>query len=191
MPDGPPTDPSRRRFLESSVAALLAAGAATAASGPGEAEPKDAAASSREWVAYCGLYCGLCSNQGKLKQLAGELLATLAADETQEAPEVRRRLEELRDTPPQKCCRTGQCGHPRCAIRKCAKRKGVFVCPECDQFPCDKVKTLAVSEPTLIHDGERLRKVGLSAWIEEQEKRREAGFCYSDVRCGHCTVPTE
>jgi len=69
--------------------------------------------------------------------------------------------------------------------------KGVTVCAECSEFPCKRVKTLAKSEPTLVHDGERIRKIGLDAWIEEQEQRKARGFCYADARCLPCTVPTE
>ena len=89
-----------------------------------------------------------------------------------------------------KCCRTEKCGNPSCAIRKCVTEKGIYVCPECQDYPCAKIKVLGRSEPTLVHDGERIKEVGLDAWIVEQEKRKRAGFRYEDVRCSHCEVPT-
>ncbi len=55
----------------------------------------------------------------------------------------------------------------------------------------DEYTYQAESESTLVHDGERLRKIGLDAWIEEQKQRKARGFCYADARCLPCTVPTE
>jgi len=72
---------------------------------------------------------------------------------------------------------------------KCAMEKGIYVCPECEDYPCVRIKKLAKSEPILLHDGERIREYGLDAWIIEQEERKRAGFCYADIRCYPCEEP--
>ncbi len=76
------------------------------------------------------------------------------------------------------------CGTPDCAIRNCAKDRGVTACGFCSEYPCAKLKTLFKSGPTLLFDGYRIKEIGMDAWIEEQEARRKNGFCYGDIRCG-------
>lgn len=76
-------------------------------------------------------------------------------------------LNGLADLPEDKCCRTGGCGAPNCAIRACARSRGIEVCPLCADYPCSKIHTFAQSEPLLLHDGERIKKVGLEQWIED------------------------
>jgi hypothetical protein len=98
-------------------------------------------------------------------------------------------LNGLAEPPGDRCCRVETCGHPRCAIRRCAQDRQLAVCTDCDDYPCQHILTLARSEPTLIADGRRLQKIGLDAWIAEQRARKRAGFCYGDVRYGKCTVP--
>jgi hypothetical protein len=100
-------------------------------------------------------------------------------------------LAELAAPPGNRCCRAGTCGDPRCSIRKCAIAKGVFACPQCQDFPCKRIATLDRSESTLIHDGRRQKEIGLEAWMAEQEQRRRSGFCYDDVICLPGTVPKE
>jgi hypothetical protein len=78
-------------------------------------------------------------------------------------------------------CRGG-CGWPDCPMRKCARAKGLDVCSACDSYPCDDVRALGRRYPTLIADGMRQREVGVDRWIEEQEARRDAGFCYNQIR---------
>jgi hypothetical protein len=80
-----------------------------------------------------------------------------------------------------KNCKTG-CGNPGCEIRKCAKEKSVELCPMCAEFPCEHVNALAKGYGNLIPDGKRIKDIGVEKWLEEQEERRRAGFCYSDIR---------
>jgi hypothetical protein len=165
-----------------------AAGPATSASThPTQAHPMD----NKDLVSYCGLYCDLCDQRVRIPQRAAALKETLRLAE-QEGPEpFRKVLAELAKPPGNKCCRAGTCGNPRCGIRKCARAKGVFACPDCPDFPCKRIETLGRSESTLVHDGRRMKEIGLDAWIAEQEKRKETGFCYADVRCLPCTIPEE
>jgi len=53
------------------------------------------------------------------------------------------------------------------------------------------VLEIAKGYPTLIADGQRMREIGIEAWIQEQEKRAETGFAYVDIRCYPYSVPEE
>ena len=149
-------------------------------------------------VAYCGLYCGLCEQWTRIPEHARALMQSMQKAEYEDwGPGIEgfnefwTFLKGLIEVPDNKCCRSNNCGAPFCAIRKCTISKGIEACPERDRYPCDRIKTLARSESTLIHDGERMKEIGVEAWIGEQEQRREDGFCYADVRCPPCVIPTE
>jgi hypothetical protein len=195
----------RREFLRSGICAALgpaAAAAASAASAAGseadEAKPAGAEADKLKRVAYCGLYCGLCSGHAKIPELASALAATLRQDEadrgllrSRDGKAFWNRLNDMARPKPDNCCRTEKCGAGFCSIRKCAKKREVRVCPECGDYPCKRIHVLAASEATLLHDGRQIKKVGLDKWIAQQQQRAKAGFCYSDVRCIPCTVPKD
>lgn len=141
-------------------------------------------------IAYCGLYCRICAVRSRVPQLATKLDKTLKADGWEYFGEfmepnfnifwgVLRNLAAYETTCPD--CRGG-CGDPDCAIRICAKERGVDFCSLCADFPCEKIEGLAKSYPNLIADARRLAEIGPEKWRTEQEKRRETGFCYCDIR---------
>ena len=57
------------------------------------------------------------------------------------------------------------------------------VCPFCDEYPCERITGLAKGYVTLLADGQRMKDIGLDAWIQEQEDRCKTGFAYVDIRC--------
>jgi hypothetical protein len=147
-------------------------------------------------VAYCGLYCGLCGERNRIPVRAKALREAMVAEgyaawgsEVPGCEGFWSFLGGLCD-PETTCpgCR-GDGGPPRCAIRACAREKGVEVCVRCGDFPCERVQQLAQGYPTLVADARRLERIGHKAWIEEQERRAETGFCYADIRCHPYTVP--
>jgi len=149
-------------------------------------------------VTYCGLYCDLCAQHGRIPQQARALMTSMANEGyefwAQELPgfnEFWGFLTDLCD-PDQACpgCRQGG-GPPFCGIRKCARQRGVEVCAFCEEYPCQRVLGLAKGYPTLVADGQRMREIGVEAWIQEQEKRAETGFSYVDIRCYPYSVPEE
>ena len=149
-------------------------------------------------VTYCGLYCNLCSKRRRIPRQASALRASMANEGYefwgQELPgfnEFWGFLTGLCD-PDKACpgCRQGG-GPPFCGIRKCARQRGVEICAFCEEYPCKRVLEIAKGYPTLIADGQRMREIGIEAWIQEQEKRAGAGFAYVDVRCYPYSVPEE
>ena len=140
-------------------------------------------------VTYCGLYCGLCSQRNRIPERARSLRASMQKERWdmwgQDAPQFNEFwafLTRLSESESRCSCRKGACGPSFCGIRKCAQDKGVDVCPFSGEYPCRRIKGIAKGYPTMLADAERMKAKGMIAWIDEQEKRREAGFAYVDIR---------
>jgi hypothetical protein len=140
-------------------------------------------------VTYCGLYCGLCLNGGRIPRRATELRELLQKVKIELwGPDLpgyegfRTFLDSLAEFEPHASCRERSCGLEDCAIRTCAEERRVVACPFCADYPCEKIRILAKRYPALLCDGERLREVGVDRWIEEQEARKARGFAYVDIR---------
>jgi hypothetical protein len=87
--------------------------------------------------------------------------------------------------------RSGVCGAPFCGIRKCALQKKVVTCPFCESYPCNKILGLAKGYVNLLADAQRMKEIGIDAWVQEQEERRKTGFAYVDIRNYQYDVPRE
>ena len=149
-------------------------------------------------VTYCGLFCGLCLNAGRIPQTADALRGLLERVHVEEwGPEHAdfdafwRFLAELIAFRDRASCRTHACGIEPCAIRGCAEKREVVACPLCREYPCEKIATLASRYPTLLTDGERMRDLGMDLWVKEQEARKARGFAYVDVRYDSPSVPRD
>lgn len=141
-------------------------------------------------VTYCGLYCGLCAQCGRIPKQAAALRETMQREGWEfwgtEVPGFEvfwRFLGDLAQSAARSSCREGVCGPPACAIRDCAQARGVDVCPFCVEYPCKRIEALAERYVMLLADGKRMRTIGLDRWIAEQEDRRSTGFVYADIRC--------
>jgi hypothetical protein len=149
-------------------------------------------------VTYCGLYCGLCSQNNRIPRRAAALRDSMQKEAWEqwgkEIPgfagfwDFLGRLAAPDDRPG---CRAGTCGAPFCGIRRCARKNGIDVCPFCSQYPCHRIEAVAKGYVTMIADGKRMAEIGLERWIQEQEARKATGFCYVDIRCHPYEVPSE
>jgi hypothetical protein len=150
-------------------------------------------------VTYCGLYCPLCAERGRIPQQAQALREAMQKEGWEFfGPEVLddfaafwRVLTSVADPEDGCSCRDGRGGPPSCAIRKCARAKHADVCPFCEDYPCEHIRTLAKGYPTLIADGLRMKELGIEGWVHEQEERAKTGFAYCDIRCEPYAVPGE
>ena len=131
---------------------------------------------------YCGLYCGACPS----------LRATAAGD-------IGRVAEEGGDPADLVChgCRSDHLSiYCRdCDIRACAEGRGVEVCGECGDYPCDRLRAFAEDDrphhSVVLANRERIRKVGRDRWLEEQAHRWACSCCWTpftwyDERCPEC-----
>jgi hypothetical protein len=98
-------------------------------------------------------------------------------------------LNNLAASEPKCSCRGGTCGPPFCGIREYAPKKSVTACPFCNEYPCAKVLGIAKGYVTMLADGQRMKAIGIDAWIEEQEERRKTGFAYADIRVLPYDIP--
>jgi len=191
---------TRREFMRMCAAAAAAAGCAGCRSeleggnAVTETHPEEAERTpDLKYVTYCGLYCRHCDiYRTAIARQASALCETLR-NEREKQPELERMngfkefwavLEELAQNQSEGKCRgcRGGCGDPDCEIRKCARSRRVEVCSSCADYPCQKIHAFVKKYPHVIGDGMRQKAVGLSKWIEEQEQRYRAGFCFVDLR---------
>ena len=143
----------------------------------------------QKFACYCGLYCGLCAVKTKVEPAAKVLYDEMKAAGFEEVisfipggegfwPFLKGMAEEGVCT----SCREGS-GNPGCALRICAKEKGIDMCAFCDNYPCDKFAAFlkaSVGYAVLEHDNALLRHKGWEAWWALQNKRREKGYTYLD-----------
>ena len=81
-----------------------------------------------------------------------------------------------------KCCRGGD--GPECRIRDCCRQRGVDLCFECGDFPCDTVK----GNPALMQRSKRYTELGRDAWLREQEELASQGYEHHTGKCYRCNA---
>jgi len=147
-----------------------------------------------ELLTYCGLYCGACPiKNGQIRDTAKSLQALLSACNYPEwAPTMAdfvpatRHYSEFEEVlawlTTQDCsgCLAGG-GDPQCAIRVCAKEKGLPGCWECAELNCERLQRIDQGASVAPENRQRIREVGLEAWLAEQATQVETGFSYLGV----------
>ena len=139
-------------------------------------------------VTYCGLYCDLCAERARIPGRAAALQAAMTeegwpfwGDAVAGFTEFWAFLKDLASGEGCPGCRAGG-GYPECQIRVCARERGLEMCAQCADFPCEQVEALAARYPTLIADNRRLQAVGFERWLGEQKERARRGIVYADIR---------
>ena len=140
----------------------------------------------RKYACYCGLYCENCAVKVKVepaaKVLYDEMKAAGFEDVIAFIPGGDGFWPFLKgmavDGVCVSCVDGG--GDPGCAVRICAKEKGLEMCAFCVEYPCDKLSPFITRNPVLEHDNALLRDKGWDDWAELQDKRRGSGFTYQE-----------
>ena len=94
---------------------------------------------------FCGLYCSLCAERGRIPERAEALRQAMEEEGWpywgHAVPGFREFWAFLEDMVTQGAypgCRGGG-GYPECHIRACAQERGLDVCCHCPDFPCEHV----------------------------------------------------
>jgi hypothetical protein len=139
----------------------------------------------KKFACYCGLYCENCAVKVKVEPAAKVLYDEMRSAGFEEVISFIPGgegfwpfLKSMADDGVCVSCRDGS-GDPGCAIRICAKEKGVEMCALCEDYPCDRCAAfLKITKyPTVEHDNALLRDNGWEAWSILQEGRREKRYC--------------
>lgn len=141
-------------------------------------------------AAVCGLFCPACT----------VLIGTREDPERLKvlAERIQKPIKELR------CdgCRTEKrCFYcrERCKMGKCASQRGIDFCGECEEYPCEDLKSFQAELPHRIElwkSQERIREVGYEKWYAEMIKHYSCPECGSinsayDLSCRKCgTAPS-
>jgi hypothetical protein len=150
-----------------------------------------------EFLAPCGLYCGVCqfhyatqANDLAFLERFSRLLA--------------RQLPALAGLPPEELLCDGCLSARRfpycreCAIRDCAQRKGLPGCHQCGDFPCALTDAfpIAVGRKVMLRAVPYWRAHGTEAWIRAEEARYRCPECGHRLargarQCRHCQSPVD
>ena len=144
----------------------------------------------KKYACYCGLYCENCSVKVKVepaaKVLYDEMKKAGFEDVISYIPGGEGFwpfLKGMVDSGMCISCRDGG-GNPGCAVRICAKEKGVDMCALCENYPCDKFAAfldVTAGYPVLTSDNALLHDKGWEAWLALQEERKGKGFTYQEA----------
>lgn len=138
-------------------------------------------------VCYCGLYCENCATKARVVPAAQTLYKEMQQAGFEEVVPFLPNgeafwsvLKSMAEEGTCDSCKAGS-GNPDCAIRLCAKEKGVEVCALCECYPCPHFDELLKGYPVLKQDNALLREEGMAAWGRMQDGRRAEGFTYTNT----------
>jgi hypothetical protein len=142
----------------------------------------------KEYICYCGLYCENCAVKAKVAPASKTLYVEMKKAGFEEIIHMITGgdgfwlfLKNMADGGVCISCQDGG-GNPGCAVRICAKEKGVEMCALCDNYPCDKFAPFFEGYPVLKHDNALLRNEGMDAWSKLQDDRLARRFAYTDEK---------
>ena len=147
----------------------------------------------KKYICYCGLYCENCVVKAKVTPAAKVLYDVMRKAGFEETinyiPGGDGFWPFLKNMAVDGLCIS--CidggGDPGCAIRLCAKEKGVDMCALCKEYPCSHFDASLQKYPALNimkQDNALLREHGMDAWMKLQEERKVNGYTYEDVLDG-------
>ncbi|MEJ2662539.1 MAG: DUF3795 domain-containing protein [Spirochaetia bacterium] len=120
--------------------------------------------------AYCGLYCGSCTaflatKENRIKELADEWQRPVEDVECHGC-----KSEKLAVY-----CRT-------CALKQCARQKGLEFCFQCAEYPCPQLDEFKNSADYPYHSEvydymDMIAEHGTDYWLEQMKRRWSCGSC--------------
>jgi hypothetical protein len=147
-----------------------------------------------DFIAPCGLYCGVCAiyiahrddNQNLKERLVNLYRGGVEGKGT--LPNSRDLTTE--DIRCRGCLSDDRFMHCRqCEIRACAIGKGYAGCHQCDEFPCRHIDgfSMVVGKKVILRAIPYWREVGTEKWIQDEEARYVCSECGNKVFRGAVT----
>lgn len=150
-----------------------------------------------DYIAPCGLYCGVCGilyatreNDLKFKEiLAGFYSDKLSKSEKLSVEDIH--CKGCLSSEPFYFCR-------ECAIKDCVTKKGYSGCHECADFPCTLIEEFPIplGKKVILRAIPYRKKVGTEKWVIDEEARYICPECGQKLfrgakRCNKCKTPVD
>ena len=134
-------------------------------------------------AAVCGAYCGACP---VYRAWAAQDLPALEA--------LAKALGTTTDRLMCTGCRTPAafCFGGDCEIKACAQKRGVVFCPDCADYPCDRIRRfegVAAYRVAMRRDADRLHEGGATAWLREEDAHWRCASCGTKVAAATDACP--
>ena len=142
----------------------------------------------KEWLAYCGIYCGDCLGQtgviadaattfvGVLEKVQfHRTVASVFPDKLEDYKKLRETLGFMTGLRCPKVCRERKDADVSCEVRKCCTDKGFYACYECDDFEtCDTLRSQfdGLHALSCVKNLKAIKEMGLEAWIKKGKHHR-------------------
>ena len=143
---------------------------------------------NREYICYCGLYCGNCAVKVKVEPASKILYEEMKKAGFEEIihliPDGDKFWSFLKGMVFKGVCiscKEGS-GNPQCKVRICAKEKNVEICALCKSYPCELFAKYFEGYPILEHDNSFFREKGMDEWAKLQNERQAKGFTYAEIK---------
>ncbi len=147
-------------------------------------------APGKKLAAVCGLFCPACS------------LFIGSTEDSERLRMISKRFQLPSEELECHGCRSEKRGlycRNYCKMTKCAAEKGIDFCGECQEYPCEELKTFQAQMPHRIElweSQERIKKVGYKKWYQEMIEHYSCPECHTinsayDMKCWKCgTTPS-
>jgi len=143
----------------------------------------------RKLITYCGAFCGSCTGyRGRIGAMVAKDLREIIAPYAEWVPQYEKINFNFEDflkgldyfadeTSGAYCkvaCKDG--GGAPCKVKPCAQERGVEICYECEEFPCEHFSWILERYPERLEDCKRYRELGLDAWLQFHIERSKKGY---------------
>lgn len=156
-----------------------------------------------DFIAPCGLYCGVCAiyiayrdNNLKLKEKLLNIYKGGVPDKGKLPNAEKLSIEDIKC---KGCLSDDTFMHcKQCEIRKCTKEKGFIGCHQCNQFPCKYIENfpMTVGKKVILRAIPYWRKFGTEKWIHDEEARYTCPNCGNKLfrgamKCNKCKIEVD